>query len=235
MPGSHVLRDKCQRLFISFISFGLFAACSSAPPQKKVSEASERKPYLLAEDPSLSEEEWQSKAIALALTGGVKMVQEICTEDQKAYACEFLAASCENGNKDNCKTLAAIGFQDERYKYYRMACGFEDSESCQLLKDMEPKKRRGPASDETVEMSTAEALDNWNHGAIDRYISSSGGAPARIITMGSGKTLYEFVESQGVTTAAEILEPTKCTIQLFVENGRIYSWKLRGNTGSCLN
>lgn len=240
MPSSHALRDSFQSLTLSLIPLALFAACSSSPLQHKKSDTSAYAAFILAEDESLSAEEWNKKAVALALTGGPMMVQNLCVEEQKTYACNVLAESCENGSVSQCKVLANLGYQDERYKYNRLACNFEDAESCQLVKEMEAHAERGIAAVKPVEsganaISTAEFLDNWKDGAIDRFIGSNGGSPARIIAMGDSKTLYEFVDNRGTSPSLDVLEPTKCTIQLFVENGRIYSWKLRGNAGVCLN
>lgn len=240
MPSRHALRDSFQSLTLSLISLALFTACSSSPIHREQSDPSARAAFLLPEDPSLSEEEWNKKALALALTGGPTMVRTLCEDDQKAYACNFIADACENGNAGDCRALAVLGYQDERYKYYRLACNFEDAESCKLVKDMESKTQRGLAGEvEAVQdanaISTAEFLDNWKDGAIDRFIGSKGGAPARIITMGEGKTLYEFVDNRKAISSVNILEPVKCTIQLFVESGRIYRWKLSGNAGACLN
>lgn len=221
-----------RHVFVFIPLVFLFACSSGTLRVRQTRPMTEHSAFLLAPDPNLSEEEWDKKALALALTGGVKMVQTICTEDQKTYACNFLAETCENGNKDDCKTLAVLGYQDERYKYYRLACNFEDAESCQMVREMVPENDRAPASDA---ISAELILNNWSNGAIDRYIASTGGPPTRIISMGDGKTLYEYVDKRGESTMANILEPSQCTIQLFVEHGRIASWKLRGNTGACQN
>lgn len=215
-----------------FIPLVFLFACSSGTLRQRPTGINDHSAFILPEDPNLIPEEWDKKALALALTGGVKMVRDICVDDQKTYACNFLAESCENGNKADCKTLATLGYQEERYKYYRMACNFDDEESCRMLQNMVSENDRAPASDA---VSAELILNNWSNGAIDRYIASTGGPPTRIISMGEGRTLYEYVDKRGESTMANILEPSQCTIQLFVEHGRIASWKLRGNTGACQN
>jgi len=221
-----------RHVFFTIPLVFLFACSSGTLRVRQTRPLTEHTAFLLAPDPNLSEEEWDKKALELALTGGVAMVKTICTEDQKTYACNFLASTCENGNKEDCKTPAELGYQDERYKYYRLACNFEDAESCKMVQSMVPENNRAPASDA---ISAELILNNWSNGAIDRYIASTGGPPTRITSMGEGRTLYEYIDKRGDSTMANILEPSQCTIQLFVEPGLIPCLKLRRKTGVLQN